>query len=68
MRFAALRAAIVPHRSEPGHGANKNRLVLTGTRKKSLEGIPRVLGQDRRQVEVGKPTKIEALTNTWEEG
>ena len=68
VRFRALRAAIVRIVQSRDTERTKISSFLSPARKKSLGGIPRVLGYDRRQAEIEIPTKIEALTNTWEEG
>jgi len=68
VRFAALVAAIVHIVRSRDIEQTKIDRFFDSARKKSLGGIPRVLGYDRRQAEIGRPTKIEALTNTWEEG
>ena len=67
MRFAALVAAIVHIVRSRDIEQTKIDRFFDCARKKSLGGIPRVLGYDRRQAEIEIPTKIEALTNTWEE-
>ena len=66
MRFTALVAAIVRIVQSRNIEQTEIGWFWGCARKKSLEGIPRVLGYERRQAEIEIPTNIEALTNTWE--